>query len=67
VVRGPTGEIVVVLDAVEMCPLLEQVVDRIVVSERDEHVQEVGAESPAGDVEPAFAHRVHGDDPADPP
>ena len=64
-VGGAAREKVVVLDAVQMGCLLQQVVDRVVVSKWNQDMQKVCAHRAAGDVQPTVAHRVDGHHPPD--
>ena len=56
-----SGEIIVVLDPVQVGRFFEQIVDRVVVPERDQRVQEIGDDRTARDVEPALPDRIDGD------
>ena len=59
VVGGAAGNVVVVLDAVQVRRFFQQVGEGVVVAEGDEGADEVGAERRARDEHPPFAHRVH--------
>ena len=59
------GQEVVVLDAVQVRCFFEQIIQRIVVPERDQDVEEIGPHRLTRDIEPPFADGVDRDDRAD--